>query len=658
MKNKISHILLICGTVIFLGGGQTFFMTDKNAFPGILFYSIGIILLVVLFMFGNKESQAIKIKTDRKAVDLKRIISFTFSILFFLVVCVFAYMEKAGIFVVMLWILSMVLFLLSFRDNWSIAFKIDWEFLKKHKIDIFLLSLLILFGIVTRFLFLDSIPWGLNQEESFAGMGARDILDGTSTDLLGFGPNSAQGFTFYSNFYFLIQALFTGLFGPGPFGMRFFSALSGVVLIIAVFFLVKEILNKTTAYIAAFLVASSDILVHFSRFGFPFIHDSVFCVLTLFFIYRAVKTNSLPYFAATGIVVGLSQYFWASSRINIALVLGFLILKILLDRNFLKINRIGILVMIGGFILCFLPLVMPPTNRLINFTEGADRNFIFGGTYAEFTQIKGDASIFKYLLDQMYKSFFAFNLIPDNGYLWHAPWPYLGFVTGIFFVIGLAHTLKKWREDYALLLLTIFFGGVFALVALTVGAPNYQRLSAIFAIPFIFAAIGVKTCHELGKKLITEKVTWAAIAVLLFGYIGTTGMIRYFLDYSGKHYFQNYREPVNYIGYYIKKKGPGYHYVIPNPYRHFKWTVDFLLVKPQDYDIDYVFMSKPGEKAFYFAKDSVDKIRGMNLSRGTVLLLLNIKTQYLEELLKAYPNAEEEKVLTDFEFSIDALILK
>jgi 4-amino-4-deoxy-L-arabinose transferase-like glycosyltransferase len=658
MKKKWLYLASFGGFVIFLLAGQAAFTLTRAFFPGCLFYAAGIALFLVLLAMDGKNGQRVKINIGPKILDLRKTLYLALSVVLSLLVCVTAFLRQVNLAVLALWVVSLVLFLLTFRDKSAPGPRLDMRLVKDNKADIIIFSAIILFAFLARFLFLGSIPWGMNQEESFAGMGVKDILEGRSTDFMGFGPHSAQGFTFYSNVYFLFQSVFPGMFGLNVFALRVFSALTGVLAVAAVFFLARDLFDKATGYMAAFLVASSDILIHFSRFGFPFIQDSLFCALVLLFLLKAVKSHSVFFFAVTGVLTGLSQFFWASSRINIAIVLGFLVLKTVSDRAFFKANVKGMLAMIAGFAMCFLPLILPFDKDLMHITEGADRDFLLGGWAANYSKENIGKSIYNVLFDQVGKSFLSFNLTGDKSYLWQAPWPYLEFFTGIFFIVGLVRSLKNWREDGNLLLLVTFFGGVFALVALTVGAPNYQRMSAIFTVPFLFAASGAKTSFDLGKKLITSKVTRIAAVVLVFGYIGVYGLVSYFGTYTGGRYFHNYRDQANYVGFYIKAKGPGFRYVVPNPYRHFSWTVNFITGNAKDYKIDFMFPTDPVLTDYYFVENAGERIRNMNLEPGTIVILVEKEKDNLQAVQAAYPAAQVEYVQPGLAWSSVALIIK
>ncbi|MDD4909355.1 MAG: glycosyltransferase family 39 protein [Candidatus Omnitrophica bacterium] len=87
---------------------------------------------------------------------------------------------------------------------------------------------------------------------------------------------------------------------------RFYSALFGIMGIIAVFLFSKRYLSYTVGLIAAFLLCVHPLHFFYSHFDTPHITQSFFIILTAFAGYNALRRMSVVNFLALGLVSGLT----------------------------------------------------------------------------------------------------------------------------------------------------------------------------------------------------------------------------------------------------------------------------------------------------------------------------------------------------------------
>jgi len=119
------------------------------------------------------------------------------------------------------------------------------------------------------------------------------------------------------------------VFGHTLVGLRVVSAGFGVLGVLALYLLARELFDKKTALIAAALLAVFPPHLQFSRLGLNNIADPFFGTMMLYFIMRglrrpdAIRLN----FAWAGAMLGLTQYFYEGGRLLFpALVIGWLLL--------------------------------------------------------------------------------------------------------------------------------------------------------------------------------------------------------------------------------------------------------------------------------------------------------------------------------------------
>lgn len=111
-----------------------------------------------------------------------------------------------------------------------------------------------------------------------------------------------------------LQAVSIGLFGNTVFSLRFTSALIGVLTVLGLYLLARELFNARIAGTSAFLLAISFWHVYFSHLGLRFILAPFFAVWGFYFLWRGLKTSHTTQFAISGLCWGLGMYsygdFW------------------------------------------------------------------------------------------------------------------------------------------------------------------------------------------------------------------------------------------------------------------------------------------------------------------------------------------------------------
>lgn len=602
MRRKIVFTASFLLSLVFAVAGQYQFSYSKAIVSGSILYLFAIILFFINHWFYKKETDIYQDFADKTLIvpevaiglDLKSWRSWflLFSFFLFAYVLFEAYKETATTFDFFVWTASLILFLISFVDLKGFSFRSFRIYITKNHFEIIAVGLITIGALSLRLYKLGVIPLGVNQEEGFAGMGALDVIEGRLSNPFGFGPVSAWGLTYYPALYFYGQALFIELFDVNLFSLRFFSAIAGALAVVFTYLLAREIWGRGVGLISGILVAVAGIHIHFSRFGFPLIQTSLFATISLFFLVRAVRNRTPVDFAIAGFGIGLAQHFWTASRILPFIALIFFLFKIFQERGFLTRYYKGLIILFVGFLLTFMPIILP-IEKFRNFTEGPSRDFIFGGWMASdyISRLNSGESHVHILGEQIVRSFLSFNFYPDKSYLYGGVWggingPMLEFFTSILFILGLSYIVFNWKKSAYLLLLIAFFGSVFSLVALTIDPPNYQRIVVILSLPFIFSAVGIWKFYEyLGEIVRSRKLLYITLICLLL-ILGWRNYERYFSEYKKSNYWALHRDPATQIAHFVESLDTSYTVYIPSPYMHVPWTLKFIL-EDAPYKIDY-----------------------------------------------------------------------
>ena len=152
---------------------------------------------------------------------------------------------------------------------------------------IILLFLILSVAAFFRLWNLKSAPPGLYPDEAMNGNNAREALDTGEWRVFYPENNGREGL------FINIQALSIKIFGNEPWALRLVSAIFGILTVLGVYFLTKELFknydSEKVALLATFLIATSFWHVNFSRVGFRAIMAPFFLVWSFFLLFKSLN---------------------------------------------------------------------------------------------------------------------------------------------------------------------------------------------------------------------------------------------------------------------------------------------------------------------------------------------------------------------------------
>lgn len=179
---------------------------------------------------------------------------------------------------------------------------------------LFLIAIIFL-GAVLRFWQLGKVPPSPDWDEAALGYNAYSILT-TGRDEYGtFLPVVLRSFDDYKPaLYSYLSMPFIKVFGLNIVSVRLPSATLGVLTIIAVFFLVKEIFRKNSiALLSSFLLAISPWHIQFSRIAFE---SNVGLSLNIFWIFIFLKSFKKYWLLVpASFIAGINLYTYQSEKV-------------------------------------------------------------------------------------------------------------------------------------------------------------------------------------------------------------------------------------------------------------------------------------------------------------------------------------------------------
>ncbi len=411
-----------------------------------------------------------------------------------------------------------------------------------HKI---LFTFIILLGLFFRTYDLANVPKGFFGDEAAIGYNAYSILN-TGRDEYGIAfPLFFESFGDYKPGLAIYSSIpFVFAFGLTELSIRLQSVFYGIITLVAIYLLTKELLSKNKALLSTAIAASMPWLIHYNRTGFELNSYLAFFTFTIYFFVKSTKNKN--YLWPAFIISALTLYTYYSAKLIIPLLL-FGIFFIYKDQfmKYKKTYATGILI----FIIISIPVI---------------QGFFTGEGLARFNAVSvfsAKLPISQTLLRIVNNYFFQ---VSPALFLVGEPTPitrhFVGelvplLITTIpFFYIGIFYLFKTWKKTSSqILLYWLFIYPIGAAVA--ADAPFTGRTIIGASLSAILISIGVSTVIKHGKKILPQvliMVTIGGMIALNFLFFFQFYYIKYPL-YSSNYWGWQYG-PSEIIRYFTKQE--------------------------------------------------------------------------------------------------------
>lgn len=220
---------------------------------------------------------------------------------------------------------------------------------------ILLLTLIIMVASGLRLWQLGKVPSSPDWDEVALGYNAYSIMQTGRDEYGSFLPVILRSFDDYKPaLYAYLSIPSISVFGLNEFAVRLPSAIFGILTVLAVFFLVKELFKKDNiALLSAFLLAISPWHIQFSRVAFEANVGVALNVFGILFFFKAFKK---PWFLLlSAIMWGLSIHVYQSEKVFVPLLI--LLLLCIFRQQLLLIKKKYRLISFLIFTFVCLPLV-------------------------------------------------------------------------------------------------------------------------------------------------------------------------------------------------------------------------------------------------------------------------------------------------------------
>jgi 4-amino-4-deoxy-L-arabinose transferase-like glycosyltransferase len=606
IQRRALHIFLITASIVLAILGQVELLKRDYIAGGILY-----VFAIVAFMLSARANKSAEITVDtppKLKIGTPPILLLT-SFMISFVICD---MVRSGIqfpssaLVIPLgWALSILLFIIGVLHGcgWHFpALRKSIGALKSNRIEIGLVSLILLGAFAVRIILISTHPYAFANDEGLIALDAIRL----QTNQMGsiFAVSSAA----MPMLNFLPTLISVDILGRTVAAVRLVSVLEGVLTVLFLYLAAKEAFGKRVAFISAAVLAFLPVHMHFSRTGFNTILFAFYASLLVWLVLRAVRTGRISSYLLAGLAAACAFFTHMGAWIAIAFAVGILGYFIIFRKGFLRQNWIHLLVFLVGMGIIVAPQVVFFAKNPGLFAARLNSvGVLQSGWLAKQVMTTGKSAT--YLLgDQFLKSALAFISLNTPYGFYNTPRPYFMPLAAIFLVLGMGYTILRLHKPSYLFLFAWFWSVIILGGMLTTDAPATHRLVAALPAAAIFVGIGLdQVALTLARiKLVPQRIRTLLIGLVVL-IIAVNGVKFYFFDYRQHNWYGDHSNEVEFESIrIIQQLGKDYQLVLlgqPEVATDFP-NYAFLLdgYTKQDMDLGSIFpVSAATGKTFFVA---------------------------------------------------------
>jgi 4-amino-4-deoxy-L-arabinose transferase-like glycosyltransferase len=331
------------------------------------------------------------------------------------------------------------------------------------------------------------VPPGPHYDEASATFDALDVLAGRHT-VFSLRPYGREMLFAY------VAAPLVALLGPGRLAIRLPTAILGILTIPATYLLVRELfaakdkgLSQRVGLLASAFLALSFWHLALNHLSFRANYVPFLEVLCFAFLWRAIRTDRLGSYVASGIFLGLGLHTYIAARfVPIVIVVFFAALLLTRQGRTLVLGRWHRWMLLAAVsLLVFAPL-------LYFFLTNSDYFMLRAGGVSVFSPGLHQGDFWGLLKRSVLGNLGLFGFTGDPNWLFNIPGrPGLGLVQGVLFWLGAVLCIVRWRRPSYAFLLIWWMVMLLPSILAPDPIPHHLRAAGTLPVACILAALTV-----------------------------------------------------------------------------------------------------------------------------------------------------------------------
>jgi dolichyl-phosphate beta-glucosyltransferase len=480
------------------------------------------------------------------------------------------------------------------------------------------LTAIVAVGTALRFADLSTYPPMVHIDTAECGLRGLAILHGHVADVSDFSP-------WYNTPYlsFLPYAASYAVVGSTILGLRLPSAILGTAALLPLYLFARGWYGRGVALIAAALMATSHVAIHFSRIGLWNIQILLYELTAFAFLAHGVQGKRGSSLFVAGAVSGLALYSYTAGRLIPIVALAFLaslfrFRRRRLTARFMVAYLLGLSIAATPLILNYVkdPSILE-LDRVASVWVLADEN------RAHVTATSGATTPAGILWHQTSKTLRGFASIGDASSQYGTSQPILASWMALVALVGVAIVACHWRAARHRFLLLWGVLGLILGSILILDPPSHTRLLVIIPLPYLLIGVAiVAIARRLRRRMAIPTLAEAVAcgAIVMLATVGSLSGYREFNDYMR----QMPREWD--VIQAMERLGDGYDYYL--------FTGPFLL---SDSPVFRLFSAKTRAVTGFSPADLPDRLSG-----DTVFIVLGEPRNLGMAISDRFPGSERE----------------
>ncbi|MCX7851875.1 MAG: PA14 domain-containing protein [Caldilineales bacterium] len=381
---------------------------------------------------------------------------------------------------------------------------------------------------------IETMPPGIFIDETNTALDALRILEGRPDSLFGTGWfETPNGFIY-------LQSVIFRLLGTTFAALKVQSVVPGLLTVLALWALARELFGPWPALLAGFVLAANRWHFHMSRWGWNEVYPPLFQVLAVLFIVRGARRRHWGDWALAGLWLGLGMYTYLAIRLAVLAVVAYLVYRLVVERGFGRRQWPGLAAFVVVYALVLAPLAFTYIKDPFTFLNRSRQVSIAN-------DITAAGGSLQPLAESLERHLLMFHVAGDRNGRHNLPGaPMLDPITGAFFVLGAGWAVWRWRDHRRVLSLLwiglTLLGGI--LSQLNEAPQAYRTLAVTPAIALLTAdalALSLRGLFDHARDRF--RPPWPAVGLAVVGLAALAWL-------NGEFYFRRQAtDPAVYIAF-------------------------------------------------------------------------------------------------------------